>query len=39
VDLSAGEQAKARHMTALARAYLVWSHYLLSHNPPIQEQP
>ena len=39
VDLSAGEPAKARHMTALARAYLVWSHYLLSHNPPIQEQP
>jgi Sulfatase len=39
VDLSAQEQARAQRMTALTRAYLVWSHYLLSHNPPLQEQP
>ena len=38
-DLTPAEPQRAARMQALARAYLAWSHYLLSHNPPIPERP
>ncbi len=38
-DLSAAEPETAQRMQALARANLAWSHFLLSHNPPIEAKP
>ena len=38
-DLSATEPDTAQRMQALARANLAWSHFLLSHNPPIEAKP
>ena len=38
-DLTPQDPQRAARMQALARAYLAWSHYLLSHNPPLAERP
>lgn len=36
-DLTAKDPERSRAMKDLAQAFHVWSHYLLTHNPPIPE--
>lgn len=39
LDRSTQDPSRTQAMKDLAHAFQVWSHYLLSHNPPISETP